>query len=79
MDGVAQPVGTARGVIVVGAGIGGLTAAVTLAGAGVPVTLIEADAVTGGKLRAVPSDAGPVDCGPTVLTKRHVFDALFSR
>ncbi len=29
-------------------------------------------------MRTVPSDAGPVDAGPTVLTMRHQFDALFA-
>ena len=29
-------------------------------------------------MRCLPSDAGPVDAGPTVLTLRGVFDALFA-
>ena len=63
--------------IVIGAGIGGLAAALRLAGAGHPVHVIEASDTPGGKLRTVPSIAGPVDAGPTVLTLRPVFEALF--
>ena len=32
----------------------------------------------GGKMRTLPSAAGPVDAGPTVLTMRPVFEALFA-
>lgn len=64
-------------VIVIGAGIGGLAAALRLAAAGVPVTVCERAAGPGGKMRTVPSDAGPVDAGPTVLTMRGVFDDMF--
>lgn len=65
-------------VVVIGAGIGGLCAAIRLAIAGLSVTLVEAQATPGGKMRTVPSAAGPVDAGPTVLTLRHVFDDLFA-
>lgn len=68
----------AKRVVVVGAGMGGLCAAIRLAAAGLSVTLVEAQATPGGKMRSVPSAAGPVDAGPTVLTLRHVFDAVFA-
>ena len=64
-------------VVIVGAGIAGLAAALRLSAAGCAVTVIEAQAGPGGKMRTVPSDAGPVDAGPTVLTMRPVFEALF--
>lgn len=63
--------------IVIGAGIGGLAAAARLQAAGHRVTLFDTHAWPGGKMRTVPSAAGPVDAGPTVLTMRHVFDDLF--
>jgi 1-hydroxycarotenoid 3,4-desaturase len=65
-------------VVVIGAGLGGLAAAICLAHAGLDVTVVDRLKTPGGKLRAVPSAAGPVDAGPTVLTLRAVFDALFA-
>lgn len=62
--------------IVIGAGIGGLAAALRLAGAGVPVDVLELAEGPGGKLRSQPSKAGRVDAGPTVFTLRPFFDAL---
>ncbi|MEF3046304.1 1-hydroxycarotenoid 3,4-desaturase CrtD [Pseudotabrizicola sp. L79] len=67
-----------RKVVVIGAGMGGLAAAIRLNAAGCAVTVIEMADGPGGKARAVPSVAGPVDCGPTVLTLRHVADDLFA-
>ena len=64
-------------VLVIGAGIGGLACALRLAGAGYRVTVLERARKPGGKMRTLPSVAGPVDAGPTVLTLRHVFDDLF--
>ncbi|MCU0827560.1 MAG: phytoene desaturase family protein [Tabrizicola sp.] len=65
-------------VVVIGAGMGGLAAAIRLAAQGCAVTLVEAQAAPGGKMRTLPSPAGPVDAGPTVLTLRDVFENLFS-
>jgi 1-hydroxycarotenoid 3,4-desaturase len=65
-------------VVVIGAGMGGLSAALRLAHAGARVTVVDRHATPGGKMRRLPSAAGPVDAGPTVLTMRAVFDALFS-
>jgi 1-hydroxycarotenoid 3,4-desaturase len=67
----------ARDVVVIGAGMGGLASAIRLAASGCAVTLLESAATPGGKMRTLPSPAGPVDAGPTVLTLRHVFDDLF--
>jgi len=65
-------------VIVIGAGMGGLAAAIRCAASGLKVTVLESASAPGGKARAVPSSIGAVDTGPTVLTMRHVFDALFA-
>lgn len=64
-------------VLVIGAGMGGLAAAIRFAAQGRAVTLLEAQAWPGGKMRTTPSAAGPVDAGPTVLTLRDVLDDLF--
>ncbi|PWJ21728.1 1-hydroxycarotenoid 3,4-desaturase CrtD [Jannaschia seohaensis] len=64
-------------VIVIGAGIGGLSAAMRLAARGCDVLVLERAAEVGGKMRTLPSAAGPVDAGPTVLTLRDVFEELF--
>ncbi|MEO0381314.1 MAG: 1-hydroxycarotenoid 3,4-desaturase CrtD [Pseudomonadota bacterium] len=64
--------------MIIGAGIAGLACAARLRAAGYAVTLLERHAQVGGKIRTVPSEAGPIDAGPTVLTMRHVFDDLFA-
>ena len=64
-------------IIVIGAGVGGLATALRLAAAGLRVMVCERAPTPGGKMRTLPSSAGPVDAGPTVLTMRGVFDALF--
>ena len=66
-------------VIVVGAGVGGLVSAALLAREGLDVQLLEAAAAPGGKMRPVELGALRLDGGPTVLTMRWVFDALFDR
>ncbi len=63
-------------VLVVGAGIGGLVCALLLAQRGLAVTLVEAAATPGGKMRQVRVDGVPVDSGPTVFTMRWVFEQI---
>ena len=67
-----------RHIAVIGAGMGGLASAVRLSASGHRVTVIEAAESPGGKMRTLPSAAGPVDAGPTVVTMRHQFDHLFA-
>jgi 1-hydroxycarotenoid 3,4-desaturase len=64
---------------IIGAGVGGLAAAIDLAGRGLRVTLIERGSGPGGKLRGVAVDGAMLDAGPTVLTMRSVFDDLFDQ
>jgi 1-hydroxycarotenoid 3,4-desaturase len=66
-----------RPVIIVGAGVGGLTAAVDLAARGVPVVVVEKEAAVGGKMRQLAPNGRPIDAGPTVFTLKPVFDELF--
>src|SRR6188768_3886222 len=65
-------------VVIVGAGIGGLAAALDLARQDVPVLLLERDTGPGGKLATHTAGSAHIDVGPTVLTLRHVFDDLFA-
>lgn len=63
-------------VIIVGGGIGGLSAGLRLAAHGVQVTLLERGERTGGKLRELMVGGVPIDSGPTVMTMPWVFDEL---
>ncbi|MFO0448785.1 MAG: 1-hydroxycarotenoid 3,4-desaturase CrtD [Pseudomonadota bacterium] len=66
-------------VVVVGAGVGGLTAAADLARRGADVTVCERAAAPGGKLRQLLVEDGlGVDAGPTVFTMRWIFDGLYA-
>ncbi|MEL7257239.1 MAG: 1-hydroxycarotenoid 3,4-desaturase CrtD [Pseudomonadota bacterium] len=69
---------SSRRIAVIGAGIGGLAATARLANAGLNVSVFERHSHPGGKMRTLPSLAGPVDTGPTVLTMRSVFEELFT-
>jgi 1-hydroxycarotenoid 3,4-desaturase len=64
-------------VIVVGAGIGGLTSAALLAAQGCDVTVCDMADRPGGKARQDLVNGVGVDAGPTVFTKRDVFAAIF--
>ena len=63
--------------VVIGAGFGGLAAAVELARRGEPVVVVEREPVAGGKARSIHVAGTAIDVGPTVLTMRWVFDAIF--
>ena len=65
-------------VLVVGAGVGGLTTAIELAARGIDVTVLERASRAGGKMREVTVAGRAIDSGPTVLTMKHVFDKVFA-
>lgn len=64
-------------VIVIGAGFGGLGAAVTLAARGHRVVVVEALDRPGGKAGIVQVDGTEWDTGPSVLTMPDALDAVF--
>ncbi len=64
-------------VVIVGAGLGGLSAALRLAGAGRRVTVLERESVPGGRGGLLERDGYRFDTGPTVLTMPDLIaDAL---
>ncbi|MBE2319269.1 FAD-dependent oxidoreductase [Solirubrobacter sp. CPCC 204708] len=63
-------------VAVVGAGVGGLAAAIELAGAGHAVTVFERADAPGGKCGRVERDGFVWDAGPSLLTMPWVFEDL---
>jgi len=67
-------------VIVVGAGLGGLAAAIHLSHKGFEVAVFERNAAVGGKMQEVVSENGyRFDTGPTLLTMPFVFEDLFQK
>ncbi len=63
--------------IVIGAGVGGLSAAIRLAAAGQRVLVLEQNAQVGGKMGEVTEAGFRWDTGPSVITMRHVLADLF--
>ncbi len=63
--------------IIIGAGMGGLSAAIHLAARGERVTVLEQQAQVGGKLNRVTMHGYSFDTGPSLITMPHVFRDLF--
>lgn len=64
--------------VIIGAGIGGLSAAISLAAHGHAVTICEQNARPGGKMGELALDGFRWDTGPSVITMRSVFEQLFA-
>ncbi|MDP1821615.1 MAG: phytoene desaturase family protein [Archangium sp.] len=65
--------------LIVGAGPGGLAAAINLAGLGIEVTVVEKEAVPGGRMRGMSFDGYEVDTGPTIMQLPEVLDEIVRR
>ncbi len=65
-------------IVIIGAGIGGITAAIRLRLAGKHVIILEKNAQVGGKMGQLEQDGFRWDMGPSVITMRHVFEDLFN-
>jgi 1-hydroxycarotenoid 3,4-desaturase len=63
-------------VVIIGAGMGGLSSAIALAHRGLDVTVVESANAPGGKVHSREVNGVQIDSGPTVFTMRWVFDAL---
>lgn len=70
--------GPTQRVIVVGAGLGGLSTAMHLAGAGREVVVLERENVPGGRAGRLEIDGFKFDTGPTVLTMPDLIDDAFT-
>ena len=81
----AEAVGHMRGpstrdrALVVGAGMGGLACALSLAQRGLHVTLLDSAPGPGGKMKPLVVGGAAIDSGPTVFTMRWVFEQLFEQ
>ena len=64
-------------VIVIGAGIGGITAAIHLAKHGLKVTVVEKNAHPGGRCDRISRDGHHFDTGPTLLVMPLLYEAEF--
>lgn len=67
-----------KSVIVIGAGLGGLAAAIRLAARGCRVKIFERNATLGGKVNIHRARGYSFDTGASLLTMRHVVDDLFT-
>lgn len=64
--------------IVIGAGFGGIAAALRARRRGYQVTLVERIPAIGGRARVFQQDGFTFDVGPTVITAPHLFEELFA-
>ena len=64
--------------VVIGAGLGGLAAAIRLAAAGQRVLVLERNAAVGGKMSELRAEGFRFDTGPSVITMRAVLEDLFA-
>jgi 1-hydroxycarotenoid 3,4-desaturase len=65
-------------IVVIGAGMGGLAAALLLAARGRQVLVLDRAATPGGKIREVTAGGAAIGAGPALLTMRPVFESLFA-
>lgn len=63
--------------LIIGAGMGGLSCAITLAARGWRVTMLERQPEAGGKLQRILKDGYTFDRGPSTITMPHVFRGIF--
>ena len=63
-------------IAIIGAGMGGIAAAIRLSAFGYQVDVFEKAAAAGGKMREIMVGGEAINAGPTVFTMRWVFDEL---
>jgi phytoene desaturase len=67
-----------RSAVIVGAGIGGICAAIHLAHCGLHVTVFEKNPNPGGRCDWIERDGHHFDTGPTLMVMPHVYEAEFT-
>lgn len=67
-----------RKALIIGAGLGGLSAGIHLQRDGWDVTLIERNSRVGGRMNVIEEDGFRIDMGPTMLMMPHVLRDLFA-
>ena len=68
-----------KSVTVIGAGLGGLSAAISLRAAGFDVLILEKNDKVGGKLNFLEKEGFGFDLGPSIFTLPQYFEQLFAR
>lgn len=76
--GIKKVTGPTDKVVIVGAGLSGLSAALRLAGAGREVTILERESFPGGRNGLLERDGYRFDTGPTVLTMPELIEDAFN-
>lgn len=76
--GIKKVTGPTDKVVIVGAGLSGLSAALRLAGAGREVTILERESFPGGRNGLLERDGYRFDTGPTVLTMPDLIEDAFN-
>ncbi|MEM7243042.1 MAG: phytoene desaturase [Pseudomonadota bacterium] len=71
-------IGAKKHALVIGAGFGGLAAAMRLGAKGYQVTILDRLDVVGGRASSVQMGGHRFDLGPTIVTVPHVFEDLFA-
>lgn len=69
---------SSKSIIIIGAGIGGLSAAARLAHAGFKVTILEKESIVGGRAHRIERDGYHFDTGPTILMMTDVLYDTFA-
>lgn len=68
-----------QSVIVIGAGLGGIATAITLATEGFDVQVLEKNERVGGKLNVLVKEGFSFDLGPSIIILPHLFRRVFDR
>ncbi len=66
-------------IVIIGAGLGGLSAAISIAAEGYNVLILEKNEKIGGKLNLLQQNGFTFDLGPSIFTLPHIFEKLFNR